>query len=127
MTKLQQVIAELDALRDRLPEIDEWYIENEDFLGEEVPAVMYYDKDEVVARDLKNEFAFYITALHNGYEYLRCAALAGVELAKTIQQMNIVDENEPGHLFCEGGNASNKSWRKLRDNALSAYRSAVKK
>lgn len=76
-------------------------------------------------REEAEEYSNGVRMSHKVFDDITKKAMAGEALAKTLQLMNVVDEKEKGNLFCAGVDNANKAWRKLRDNALEAYRQAV--
>jgi len=97
-----ELIARLDELAEKATKtvapmdfesFKEWWVEDRDFKGEQRPAVVYYDKDEVISRDSKSEIAHYIVALHNAYPKLRAMALAGEELAQAVNEAALIESH----------------------------------
>ena len=96
----QEIISELDALRPK----HEWFIDSEGIREKHGPLVFY-------SPNMNPLYKNYIIALHNGYESLRRAELAGEQLASDVDY-SLQPERD-------------RSTQEILIDSLSVYRSAV--
>lgn len=144
MTNIRTIITQLDGLRERATQ-GEWKFRDDGldygFVGDSGKATVLYGERFEGAIESDNDDANYIVALHNSYESLRRAALAGEALAEAIEGLNLPDnngrkdivpekiaqlyDNSPLGIFNFGLNEANRFWREHRNTAVATYRKAI--
>ena len=119
MTNLE-LIARLDELAGKATQ-REWEADKHEirdaehgcFLGT-MAAIADHKVDKIGNAD-------YLVALHNNYPALRALAIAGIELAKTMEKVKTIlvvatPEYQRGWMTCDN------QWQQQRNAALAAYR-----
>ena len=139
----QELITQIDELRVKADNSKQWKRESDE-IGEEfycswenvgslkVPvkiAHAFWQEEEL---NFAKGTADYIHVLHNAYKDLRKYVLerdmykkAGEKLAEAVERIDVYD-SPTRDLASTLANRKNEAWRRFRDEAVSAYRSAIK-